>query len=466
MRRTTFLLVTGLLAAIPAAAQNTDIESLSGLQFNFGNPGARSLGMGGAFLGRADDASAAEANPAGLTILRKSELSLEVRNYMEQQVLTTSGTYPDLERTGFPHYSDRVAITFASGVLPIRNQFTLAAYYHNPLRNKGAGLVIPQHNEFSGALEKDVPTFHLPRGGPAPVDAAECEAIRRRQNDFLACVEWAINPFISSIDVNMRTWGVGGAWQVHPKFSVGATARYQTFTEESLTFRVSGDLSTAEITSQATGRLNDDGELVIEDASDITFAGGFKWAPTEKISVGGVYKQGARFKAPTFFASINTDFQYIDAFPTTFHIPDIAGIGVSVQPTQVLTINLDAVHITYSNLVDDFQSFSSVVRENVENPYSAADVTEIRLGAEYFFTLKLPIALRAGVWHDPAHSVQWAGPLNERDYVAEAVLFPEGEDQMHWSIGAGLAWEKFQIDAAYDSSKNFKVGSISVVTRF
>ena len=78
LMRNTFVLLTVCLAlALPAAAQNTDIESLSGLQFNFGNPGARSLGMGGAFLGLADDASAAEANPAGLTILRKPEISLE-----------------------------------------------------------------------------------------------------------------------------------------------------------------------------------------------------------------------------------------------------------------------------------------------------------------------------------------------------------------------------------------------------
>src|ERR1051326_8427092 len=95
MRKTLFVL---LLAALPALAQNTDIESLSGLQFNFGNPGARSLGMGGAFLGLADDASAAEANPAGLTILRKPEVSIEARNYQEQQLITTTGTYPDIDR--------------------------------------------------------------------------------------------------------------------------------------------------------------------------------------------------------------------------------------------------------------------------------------------------------------------------------------------------------------------------------
>jgi long-chain fatty acid transport protein len=62
MRRIAVLLL--LVAAATARAQNADIEALSGLQFNFGTPGARSLGMGGAFIGSADDASAAEANPA------------------------------------------------------------------------------------------------------------------------------------------------------------------------------------------------------------------------------------------------------------------------------------------------------------------------------------------------------------------------------------------------------------------
>src|SRR4051812_39096869 len=124
MRKALFLLVAVVLLAVPAWAQNTDIESLSGLQFNFGNPGARSLGMGGAFLGLADDATAAEANPAGLTILRKPEFSIEGRNYLEEQVLTTSGTFPDLERTGFSHFSDRVQVSFASAVIPVKNRFT------------------------------------------------------------------------------------------------------------------------------------------------------------------------------------------------------------------------------------------------------------------------------------------------------------------------------------------------------
>src|SRR5260370_38618220 len=129
MRKICFFLAINAAFTLQLAAQNTDREWLSGLQFNFGNPGARSLGMGGAFLGLADDASAAEANPAGLTILRKPEVSIEARNYLEQQILTTSGTFPDLTRTAFTHYSRRAELTFASAVYPIGN-FTIGAYFH------------------------------------------------------------------------------------------------------------------------------------------------------------------------------------------------------------------------------------------------------------------------------------------------------------------------------------------------
>jgi len=50
--------------------------------------------------------------------------------------------------------------------------------------------------------------------------------------------------------------------------------------------------------------------------------------------------------------------------------------------------------------------------------------------------------------------------------LAAALLYPKGESQTHLSVGAGIAWPKFQIDAAYDSSEFFKVGSLSFVTRF
>ena len=65
------LLLAGLLLSASAFAQQTVVP----LQFSFSDPGARSMGFGGAFVGLADDATAAIANPAGLAQLIKPEVS-------------------------------------------------------------------------------------------------------------------------------------------------------------------------------------------------------------------------------------------------------------------------------------------------------------------------------------------------------------------------------------------------------
>jgi long-chain fatty acid transport protein len=461
MRKHLSLLAFCSLIALPALAQNTDIESLSGLQFNFGNPGARSLGMGGAFLGLADDASAAEANPAGLTILRKPEVSIEARNFLEQQVLTTSGTFPNVVRTPFTHYSSRVNLTFASVVYPIKN-FTLGAYYHEPLRNAGAGEVLPVRDPITGQVTANLPNFYLPKNGPAPVTKAECENLRKQANDFFACLEYRVNPFVTALDVRQQTYGLAGAWQIG-KFSLGATARYQKFDEGAFTFRFSQDFDLDSVSVQATARANGT-SVEIKPQHDVTFAGGIKWAPTDRWSFGAVYKQGPEFQTPTFIANGQTDFEFVKLADTTFHMPDVLGAGVSFRPIPVLTVNADAVHIKYSNLTDAFVSTTYQIRDVAG--YVAPDVTELHLGGEYFFSSKIPFAVRAGVWRDPAHSIEWRGTLSQFEGVAAALLYPKGESQMHYSVGAGVAWPRFQIDAAYDTSKHFKVGSISAVARF
>jgi long-subunit fatty acid transport protein len=468
MRRIAIVLVAAALFAVPLAAQNVDIESLSGLQFNFGNPGARSLGMGGAFLGLADDASAAEANPAGLTILRKPEISLEARNYLEEQLFTTTGTFPDIVRTPFPHHSDRVVVTFASAVLPIKNKFTLGAYFHQPLRNEGGGLVAPQSDPVTGQVTTQLPNFFLPvKNGNSfgdPISEQQCEALRNQTNNPFACLEFRLDPFLSAVNVRLRTFGLAGAWQIHPKFSIGATVRHQRFVERAATVRFTQSFQTSSIAIQATAQEKN-GNVEVGEETDTTFAAGFKWTPTDKISVGGVYKKGPKFVAPFFFSGAQTNFEFIKAADTTFHIPDIAGLGVSVRPIPALTVNVDAVRVQYSNLVDDFVATVADVR-NIDAPFGANDVIEMHAGAEYFFSTKIPFALRAGYWRDPSHSVEWQGPLNDPSFIAESMLYPKGNTQNHISVGAGVAWSKFQIDLAYDTSDQYKVGSISMVTRF
>lgn len=465
MRKLAFLIAAALVA--PLSGQNVDIEALSGLQFNFGNPGARSLGMGGAFLGLADDASAAEANPAGLTILRKAEFSIEGRNFLEQQLFTTSGTFPTVERTAFTNHSDRVVLSFASAVIPIKDKFTIGAYFHEPLNNEGGGVVAPSEDPVTGDITP-LPNFFLPAennqivGGP--ITRAECIARRQSMNNPFACLEFRLDPFVSALSVRQRTFGLAGAWQIHPKFSVGATVRHQRFLESAFTFRFTQFFDPKQVVVQATAKV-ENGQVEVVEETDTTFTAGFKWSPTDKISFGGVYKQGPEFQTPLFYADSASAFEFNQVANTNFHIPDIAGIGVSIRPIPVLTVNVDAVHVKYSNLVDNFVSAVADVRE-LDEPFVANDVTELRVGAEYFFATRIPIAIRAGYWRDPAHSIEWNGPLNRPDFIAEAMLYPKGEDQNHYSVGAGLAWPRFQIDFAYDTADNYKVGSVSMVTRF
>src|SRR5664279_3177008 len=79
-RQLTLAIGAALIGASGAALAITDTETNASIPFNLASPGARSMGMGGAFLGLADDATAAYTNPAGLTQLVTPEISAEARH--------------------------------------------------------------------------------------------------------------------------------------------------------------------------------------------------------------------------------------------------------------------------------------------------------------------------------------------------------------------------------------------------
>lgn len=74
------LAVVFILACSEQVLSLTEEEIFQQFQFNFATPGARANAMGRAFIGLADDATAAETNPAGLIILGKPEVSFEYKN--------------------------------------------------------------------------------------------------------------------------------------------------------------------------------------------------------------------------------------------------------------------------------------------------------------------------------------------------------------------------------------------------
>lgn len=109
------LMVGAAFALGPAAAAAQ--SSGEPFEFSFSNPGARSMGIGGAFVAVADDATAAYANPAGLVHLLRPEISGELRIRVET-----------------PHNDDAAELTglaFVSFVYPLRNW--AFALYRNSL---------------------------------------------------------------------------------------------------------------------------------------------------------------------------------------------------------------------------------------------------------------------------------------------------------------------------------------------
>jgi hypothetical protein len=87
---------------------------------------------------------------------------------------------------------------------------------------------------------------------------------------------------------------------------------------------------------------------------------------------------------------------------------------------------------------------------------------ELHLGAEYAFLDREPvIAVRGGVWLDPDHRFR-----SISDDVEHRLLFQEGEDEIHFSLGLGLAFKSFQIDLAADFSDLVDTFSLSAIYSF
>ena len=90
IEKRTFVMA-GLAALLAAGSVCAQTELPPTFEFSFSNPGARSMGFGGAFAALADDATAAFANPAGLVQLAAPEVSIEGRSWSYSSPYVSGG---------------------------------------------------------------------------------------------------------------------------------------------------------------------------------------------------------------------------------------------------------------------------------------------------------------------------------------------------------------------------------------
>ncbi|HEU5163154.1 MAG TPA: hypothetical protein VFV54_08425 [Thermoanaerobaculia bacterium] len=439
------LFIALALAALPLFGQNTDIEALAGLQFNFSNPGARSLGMGGAFIARADDATAAEANPAGLTILRRPEVAIDIRDVSVTQTVEVGGTWPWIATMDFP--ARDLDLSFASVVIPL-GDFAVAGSYSRRLDFE---------NEIDLIGRYGTPAYHVGPQGLVPGD--EC-------NVAAGCRAYQIYPFSTFVDIELESWSLTGAWK-RGALSIGLGIRYSDFAEETRVRRI--DLDREGQPEFLIEQVHGSSIYGSDHDNDLTFVTGMKWDFSEAWSFGAVYKDGASFPAPVFAGLTAEGERGLHRMGSPrFHVPDIAGAGASFRPVPLLTLSADLVWVEYSNLTDGFLSvieFESLDKVESIEGYGVEDGIETHLGAEYFLPFQIPLALRAGWWRDPAHEIAFRGPVRSKHDAAAAILFPGGDDEDHFAVGFGLSWPQFQVDVAFDRSEGYSVGSLSMVVR-
>jgi long-chain fatty acid transport protein len=432
-----------LLTVSPANAQ-TNAEINAGIQFDFSNPGARSLGVAGAFIALGDDATTAFANPAGLTNLSRPEVSLEARHWGYKNEFLNRGnalgtptgigfdTVNGLEYGVAENTAD--SISFGSFVYP---QPTWAvAIYRSTVAN------------FKNSYQSSGP--------------------------FLGTGLPRLFPVIASSDTEITSLGGTIAVKVHPTLSVGAGVSSYHYEGGALTTRYQVR-SFYENPNYASNNVLVD-LAQSGDSRKVSFNAGALWKPTGQVSLGGIFRKGAAFdlELSSELGPGHPAFpQPVNRFTGEFHVPDVYGFGIAVKPVEPVTISFDVKRVLYSQLTEGFRDLLN--RPRYTEGFEASDGNELRFGAQYLIpTLRYPVAVRGGVWRDPDHRVRYTGDPNVSTDFGDRIekrsfqlLFTEGEGTTHVAIGAGIAvGAHFQADFGFDHSDLVNAAAVSLVARF
>lgn len=428
----TLALLVGL-SLLPAGVKGQ--EAAVPLQFNYSDPGARSTGFGGAFVALADDATAAFSNPAGLVQLLKPEISIEGRHWSYSTPYTEGGRAENLpsgigidSTVGLRTATSDVGITgisFLSFVYP-KGNWSLAFYRHS----------LANFEFFSE-------TQGLFAGG------TDCCQVR----DF---------DMRAANEMDIASYGVSAAYRVDDRFDLGLGLVYYdaSFVSNATLFRTDED--TAESIFAPNSYLPERSvlnERIGFDDTDTALTAGFLWRLADNWSIGGVYRQAPELHLGvelTAGETLDPGIQPGDLLlqlEAVIETPTLYGLGFAYRdPTGRLTVSFQWDRIKYSKIVDSLKL----------DDREMDDANELHLGAEYVFIGSTPVvALRFGTWLETDHRMR-----NKSDNVFADALLPRGEDEMHFSVGLGLAMQRFQIDFAADFADHVNTLSVSAIYNF
>ena len=489
------LLLTTALAT-PLGAQTND-EVNAGLQLDFSPPGARSLGLANAFVGLADDATAAYANPAGLLWLGKAEVSLELRYRRDVQSFPDSGN--------------------ASGTPTGRGLDVVDSLTFSESDSSNLGAAFLSYVGMGGERWRYAIFRH---------ELARFDTEINSQGPFLrsGSSRTRLAAVRAELELDLVHYGISGAWALSERWWLGAGLSIYDFeldavTRRYLTVDPNSSVSLAQFYEVETVPSNER-DRHVQQGDDEAIGGviGLLWrSQDERWSAGLVYRTAPRFdldyrfewgRRSVLLAAGDTDGDgVIDAEPnldridpgieralsgtTDFHLPDSLSLGVAYRASDQLTIALQVDRLGYSNFTPEANIlFNGLDRPATcgdfdpdGNPQAAVpcvvaprrfarfdvpDTTELRLGVEWILPSKRPVALRFGAWHEEDHRLVFEAegetppPPDDRF----AARFAPGDDVWHGTFGVGVGGRSLQVDLAADISDRGEIVSLSTVYRF
>lgn len=382
--------------------------------YNLNPPGARALGMGATFVGIADDATAAEANPAGLVILGQPEASIHYRVSDYETLAEDPFSIPFDESAAFGNRTS--GVSFLSYVHPF------------PARRFAVSVSYQQAANYRRSESFRSESFGVRSPGES----------------------------IYELDLLYEHSSFSAAVEIGSFFSIGASVRYSRF-DLDLTNQFSLWVENPSDPDESAF-VSLDQEFAGSD-DQVTFNAGVLIDPGGRWSLGLAYEQGGDFVVDRstfvratfpFFPDPTTgrtpfvrDLEPPVLGETRFTVPDSYGVGVAYRPSSNWVLGIDAIRVLYSD---------TLVKPGSEfvNP---DDETEIHAGLEYAFFVgaeDTPVFVRAGFYTNPDHD-------------GSDVLDSE---QQFVTFGAGVFLDQaFQLDGAVAVSDDNLEALVSLVWR-
>ncbi len=369
--------------------------ALAQIDFNIMGTGARARGMGGAFIGVADDATAVGWNPAGIAQLDKMEASavglFNITKY-KGEINFPSISYSDSWDEGVTHF----APSFGSFILPFKMSD----------KNLVLGLAYQRLIDF-GMYDKDDSTYYGSRWESTDKTTGGIDAI---------------TPAI--------------AYQITPQFMVGGTGN----------IIVRGTHSEYEVTFLDSTSWSYSSE---EDWNYSGFFMGFgALASMQKFNIGASLKlpftlteSGEESWKGNFGTAFSGDTTYPD---NEFTMPMMLGFGMAIKPSDKLTLAADfemrgysSTEMTYKYYNTSGQLADTTVKLGWNN------CNQFRVGLEYVFSGPNAVfPVRLGFRTDPRVYDKTEGTFS-------AVDTPQAVGKT-FTAGFGLMMGSLMLDLSYE----------------